>query len=315
MSELKPIVKKTIKRDLDWLEVADKHMQKFYDDIDIQEYKSYSIGKLLSIIQSSSRNSEEHGDAYIVLFHRVVQLFQPFLIQQHIVPFASIKAVDKSLNEKVKLKFISEGAYGRVFSLKIKGFHKQMLIVKVTKNETEYVDALHETVVNALLSVTNSVVFRHVPKFFSPAFLAGVRKQDPVFMNRNHHMCILQEQFSNTITLSKFILANAHKQNPSFEMHLETIFLQILCVLAAAQRACKFVHYDLHTSNILIEEHPEQSLHAKYELILRNKQKMDFELDYTYHAIMIDFGMSVAWRSVYKHGFNPLFILVDSIRF
>jgi len=302
MSELNIREKRIVQRDVKLLNHIQNVMNVHYKDHVSSKMKYKSTYQLVQLLQSKHRTEKEFEESYAVLFHRVVDMFDDFLLDQSILPRTTMKVLDKSINKYVKLKYISEGSYGRVFALKVKGMKKQILILKTSKDDSVTVDFLHETCVNAILTDSALNIYQHIPKFFLPTFLAGIRKEE--FSNRDPHICILQEQLPKAQTVFDFIVSTKNKDKVQVELIM--IFLQVMAFLAQAQAIREFVHYDLHTSNVLVQK-SKTTVSNSYKLELPNGKPFQMDLQYKYHAFIIDFGFSVAkyndtWYTPVSHG-------------
>jgi serine/threonine protein kinase len=94
-----------------------------------------------------------------------------------------------------------------------------------------------------------------------------------------------------------FILEEAGQPLSDFQAHISfslfrAILFQVLYALQEAQRACEFVHNDLHAKNILVTLTPCHSSKTTYREYTDPMGNASWFVDQSVHVKIIDFGLS-----------------------
>ena len=172
------------------------------------------------------------------------------------------------------------------------------IVMKSTSNNDVPTDLIHELFVGVHLNQLDAIGVPNFVKMYgytascNTPFVTKDGKISPGCERQGSKVSILLEKIDNSVTFNKFVQDHVNgdnlistDENEAVTILLE-VFLQIFAALSVAQKQMKFMHVDLHTSNILIVEHdlPIETTYQMGNRLLTIKSR--------YQPIIIDFGMS-----------------------
>ena len=193
---------------------------------------------------------------------------------------------------------LDKGAYGKAYSITFRG-EREIFVLKVPMtDDLQYLGSIHEFFVGLQLNRLRSPNFMRVYSAFKCFVnISGVIPNQKLCLDpgpKNIEKYFLLSEFVRGSPLYK-VLYEANITD------IMSIYLQILLALEEAWRVNKFTHYDLHTSNILVNELPGEML-IPYEI----KGKLVY-LKTRYIAKIIDYGMAYVEYNDESFGFIPAF--------
>ncbi|CCA61393.1 hypothetical protein AV955_gp036 [Diadromus pulchellus ascovirus 4a] len=92
------------------------------------------------------------------------------------------------------------------------------------------------------------------------------------------------EYLDNFVTLHKFI-----RTHPAEEVH--SVVFQLVIALVVARRRARFVHNDLHTSNVVVKK-CDKNLFILYRFDFAGKKRVALVKTRGYYPVIIDYGLS-----------------------
>ncbi len=178
--------------------------------------------------------------------------------EQGVVQIVTIKMNDKNKVKKVKaiLKYA-------------KGFHKDVETV------------LHEVTVGYFLNHLRKDGNLNFMYVYTP-FYCSVGKELCTSTNVNKLTTCAFFEFIQGKSIRQTMKENCRNNVGVMNTEFIKIFLQIVLALADAQAYCKFVHYDLHSENVIIHtsEEPKTITYKHIGYKLKNVKQIPIIIDY-----------------------------------
>ena len=198
----------------------------------------------------------------------------------------------------------TESAYGDVFFANLKNQTTPLAIMKYAKDakKTKTVEVVHEIAVglalNNMMEQRQEFYFSYTyGGFFCPGkFIDSNKSIGCLREAKDNITAISLQQFVNgkpmLDVLGKFDNKDAEKDANVIITHRFKTCCKLLFMLAhalnTAQQELKFMHYDLHYSNLMVREYAS----GQFEKIICKGKSYSFEFQAEWAPVLIDYGMN-----------------------
>jgi hypothetical protein len=294
-------VKKGYKNTLLKLEMIEDISSNFrFDTTQYKDaHKNYTHRSLQDLVEDINKSKKGNEiNSVIELYRRIKKKVHDHLDQTELVhEDIELRRINESFNKEfTSIKFLAKGEGGTVFTLNFKGATKPLLVLKVANSLEASVDLVHEALVSAVLFSARLTTKNFVFSFF-PNFLAHAktnRKNKDVTLSsdnlKKERYCMIS-QFVQGKPIDKVL--KEYKLESNKRQIIFATLIQLANSLVKAQRHCLFMHYDLHTHNVLLGD-IEQEFEVKFAFSVpkqTTKSKIGTKTKFVIN--IIDFGQSV----------------------
>lgn len=199
----------------------------------------------------------------------------------------------------ILLETIASGAFGSVYQAKLKKI-SDMVVAKVAKNETMKEELLHELFIGTFCT---NFLRKKIPNF---SFVIG-SFQCSLPIDKKEKWCDSSSSFDKQYNYVLYEKINGDTLGDALKIDIVDVesfvsyLFQLVFSLLIAFSQCKFIHYDLHSANIILRDYERRYTLHKTKFLLRydlpdgqsfyvKTDKIATIIDYGYSAISIVYG-------------------------
>ena len=252
-------------------------------------YQYLSNNKLVKNLSDMDKRQA----SLIELSSRVYELFDQYLDKdESVIDDFDLYRLKSDVNDEFDyIRYLTEGASGSIFVIKLKRTSKPFLILKVTSDSKATLESLHEATIGTVLMRLTLDGDLHFMLCFLPNFLSSYylsKKKELSFQEyiKDERYCMISEYIQNSKAFTD--LLEDTKSTTKRRKLIASVLVSLWTDLSLAQNEYRFMHYDLHTENVLV-----QNIKESYKV--EKKINDEFEISYKLKIkpVIIDFGQSV----------------------